>query len=83
MMNFECLLYGFKGILYGLPVSFLVTWMIYRSISEGLEMPFFIPWYSIAIAVGSVFLVVFITMIYSMRRIRKENILDALKNENL
>ncbi len=83
MMNFECLLYGFKGILYGLPVSFFVTWMIYRSICEGLEMPFFIPWYSIAIAVGSVFLVVFITMIYSMRRIRKENILDALKNENL
>ena len=26
MMNFECLLYGFKGLLYGLPVSFLVTW---------------------------------------------------------
>ncbi len=83
MMNFECLLYGFKGILYGLPVSILVTWLIYRSISDGLEMSFFIPWYSIVIAVGSVFLVVFITMLYSMRKIQKENILDALKNENL
>lgn len=83
MMNFECLLYGFKGLLYGLPVSFFVTWIIYRSISDGLEMAFFIPWYSIAIAVGSVFLVVFITMVYSMRRIRKENTIDALKNENL
>ena len=83
MMNFECLLYGFKGLLYGLPVSFIVTLMIYRSICEGLEMAFFIPWYSIAIAVGSVFLVVFTTMVYSMRKINKENTIDALKNENL
>lgn len=83
MMNFECLLYGVKGLLYGIPVSFGVTWLIYRAISNGLEGRFFIPWYSIAIAVGSVFLVVFATMVYSMRKIKKENTIDALKNENL
>lgn len=83
MMNFECLLYGFKGLLYGLPVSFAITWMIYRAVGQGLVTSFFIPWYSIAIAVGSVFLVVFITMLYSMRKIQKENTIDTLKNENL
>ena len=83
MMNFECLLYGFKGLLYGLPVSVLVTWLIYRSISNGLEMNFFIPWYSIVIAVGSVFIVVFATMLYSTRRIKKENIMDILKDETI
>lgn len=83
MMDFECLLYGFKGLLYGLPVSFLMTLMIYNAIGQGLEIAFFIPWYSIAIAVGSVFLVVFATMLYSMRKIRKENTIDTLKNENL
>lgn len=83
MMDFECLLYGFKGLLYGLPVSFAVTWMIYCAIGQGLEIDFFIPWYSITIAVGSVFLVVFITMLYSMRKIRKENTIDTLRNENL
>lgn len=83
MMNFECLLYGFKGLLYGLPVSFLVTWYIYHTISNGLNTSFYIPWYSIAIAVGSVFLVVFVTMLYSMSRIKKGNTIDVLKNENL
>ena len=83
MMNFECLLYGFKGLLYGLPVSILVTWRIYCTISNGLEMKFFIPWYSIMIAVGSVFVVVFATMLYSMRKIKKENIMDTLKDENI
>ena len=83
MMNFECLLYGIKGLLYGLPVSFLVTWYIYYTISHGLDFNFFIPWYSIVIAVGSVFLVVFVTMLYSMRKIKKENTIDILKNENV
>lgn len=83
MMDFECLLYGFKGLLYGLPVSFVMTWMIYGAIGEGLEISFFIPWYSITIAVGSVFLVVFATMLYSMKRIQKENTIDTLRNENL
>lgn len=83
MMNFECLLYGIKGLLYGLPVSFLITWLIHRSISNGLEMNFFIPWYSIAIAIGSVFLVVFATMLYSMHKIEKENIMDVLKDETI
>lgn len=83
MMDFECLLYGFKGLLYGLPVSFLVTWLIYHTISNGLDTEFFIPWYSIAIAVGSVFLVVFATMLYSMGKLKKENTIDVLKNENV
>ncbi len=83
MMDFECLLYGFKGLLYGLPVSFVMTWMIYNAIGQGLEISFFIPWYSVAIAVGSVFLVVFATMLYSMKRIQKENTIDSLRNENL
>lgn len=83
MMWFECILYGCKGLLYGLPVSIFITWLIYRSIANGLEMAFFIPWYSIVIAIGSVFAVVGATMIYSMHRLSKENTIDALKNENL
>lgn len=83
MMWFECILYGCKGLLYGLPVSIFITWLIYRSIANGLEMAFFVPWYSIVIAIGSVFAVVGATMVYSMRRLSKENTIDALKNENL
>ena len=46
-------------------------------------MPFILPWNAIGIAVFSVFAVVFATMIYSMRKIKKDNPIDALKNENL
>ena len=83
MMNYECLLYGIKGLAYGIPVSIGVTWLIYKSILFGLETGFFIPWYSLVIAVGSVFAVVFATMIYSMQKIKKDNPIDALKDENM
>ncbi len=81
MMCYECLLYGIKGLLYGLPVSIAITFWIYRSILNGWDTSFYIPWYSLVIAIGSVFLVVGSTMIYSMKKIGKENIMDNLKSE--
>ena len=83
MMQFECLLYGCKGLMYGLPVSIGITWLIYQAVSDGIDFGFFIPWYSFVIAIGSVFAVVAVTMIYSMRKLSSENTMDALKNENL
>ena len=83
MMNFECLLYGIKGLIYGIPVAVGVTYLMYRSVVQGWETKFYLPWYSVAISVGSVFLVVFATMLYSMRKINRDNPIDALRNENL
>ena len=83
MLNYECVLYGTKALLYGLPASAGVTYLIYRSINKGIDTPFTMPWKAVIIAVMSVFIVVFSTMMYSMNKIRKDNPIDALKNENL
>ncbi len=83
MMNYECLLYGSKALIFGIPVSCVITYLIYLVIMEGYEIAFKLPWIAIGIAVLSVFLVVFATMMYSMSKIRKDNPIDALKNENL
>ena len=83
MMNFECIMYGTKALIYGLPVSAGVTFLIYRAINEGIDTDFFIPWRAVIIAVLSVFIVVFSTMMYSMSKIKKDNPIDALKNENI
>lgn len=83
MMNFECLLYGSKALLLGVPVSCGITYLIYLAVMEGYETTFRIPWVSFGIAVLSVFLVVFATMLYAMNKIKKDNPIDALKNENL
>lgn len=83
MLNFECIIYGVKALIYGLPVSGAICWLMNRSINEGFETDFIIPWKAAIIAVFSVFAVVFSTMLYAMNRIRKDNPIDALKNENI
>lgn len=83
MMNFECILYGSRALIYGLPVSALITYFIYLVISEGFSTGYYLPWGAIGVAVLSVFLVVFTTMMYSMKKIQTDNPIDALKNENI
>lgn len=50
---------------------------------QGFGSRFLIPWSSVAVAVGSVFVVVFATMLYATRKIRRENPIDGLRQENL
>ena len=83
MLNYECLIYGIKGLALGLPVSFLSTLAIWLVVGQAVEQPFMIPWAAVAIAVGSVFAVVFATMLYAGGKLRRDNPIDALKNENL
>ena len=83
MMRFECLLYGAKSLLWGLPVSVAVTYLIFKATNETWEVKFYMPIVPVIIAVLSVFTVVIITMMYSMSKIAKDNPIDALKNENL
>lgn len=83
MMNYECIIYGVRSLMWGLPASALLTYIIYSISGHVYESSFYIPWYSIVIAVGSVFAVVFATMLYATNKIRRDNPIDALKTENI
>ncbi|MBX4262761.1 FtsX-like permease family protein (plasmid) [Clostridium estertheticum] len=82
MMNFECVFYGMKALLFGLPISLISSWLIYKGMVDGADNTNFVfPWGSMAISVFSVFFVVFITMLYATRKLKKENIIDALRDD--
>ncbi|MBU3178521.1 FtsX-like permease family protein [Clostridium estertheticum] len=82
MMNFECVFYGMKALLFGLPISAISSWLIYKGmVGGGADINFVFPWVSIGISVFSVLFVVFITMLYSISKIKKENIIDALRDD--
>ena len=83
MMNYECLLYGTRSLLFGLPLSVGMTYLCYLSAAEAAQMSFTMPWTAVAIAVVSVFMVVFVSMLYSTSRLKRENPVDALKDENI
>ncbi|MFG6395416.1 MAG: FtsX-like permease family protein [Lachnospiraceae bacterium] len=83
MMNFECIFYGMRALLFGLPLSMLSSWLIYYGLSAGGadDIDFVIPWAGIGISIFSVLFIVFITMLYSVSKIKKENIIDALRDD--
>jgi putative ABC transport system permease protein len=83
MMVFKCLLYGVKALLFALPVSAGVTRLIYNAVLKGVDVPFTLPWGSVGIAVAGVFGIVFITMMYAISKVKKENTVEALKSEIL
>ncbi|QHQ63521.1 FtsX-like permease family protein [Anaerocolumna sedimenticola] len=83
MIRYESIFYGLKALLYGLPVSFIVIYLVYKALSRNFDFIFFLPWVNILIAIISVFLIIGFTMIYAVRKTSKDNIIDVLKNENL
>ncbi len=83
MMNFECAFYGIRALGSGLPLAMLFSWLVYKGISEGGadDINFVIPWAGIGISIFSVLFIVFITMLYATSKIKKENIIDALRDD--
>jgi len=83
MINYESIFYGLKALLYGLPISGIAMVLLHRVFSKSFDYEFNLPWISILIAVVAVFIIVGSAMFYSSAKIKKENILDALKQENI
>jgi putative ABC transport system permease protein len=81
MIIFESLFYGIKALLYGLPVGFLIMVGIYKVVSGNFGQSFSVPVGSFAIVAAAVFLVVTSSMMYSVSKVKKENMIDALKME--
>ena len=82
MMNFECAFYGMRALLFGLPIAAISSWLIYKWMTGGADnIHFVFPWTSMTISVFSVLFVVFITMLYATRKIKRENIIDALRDD--
>ena len=83
-MTFESLLYGLKSLMFSLPVSLGVTYLVYLVAQDsGYEMGFYVPWDKFIIAIFSVFIIVALSMVYSMIKINKENTVETLRNENI
>ncbi len=83
MMNFECVFYGMRTLLFGLPIAVISSWLIYKGMVVGGadNIGFVFPWGSIGISVFSVLFIVFVTMLYAISKIKRENIIDALRDD--
>ena len=83
MLNYECLIYGGRSLAIGLPISFIFSFFIHYVINQMVQVDYFIPYISVLLAITMVFVVVFITMLYTTRKIRRNNVIEELRIENI
>ncbi|GAE34463.1 FtsX-like permease family protein [Halalkalibacter akibai] len=83
MINYESIFYGVKALLYGVPVSIGIMYLLHRSMMNTFEYRFELPWMSILSVVIAVFIIVGTAMLYSISKVRRENIIETLKQENI
>lgn len=84
MLRFECAFYGMWTLFFGVPLSSVLAWLAHRaivSVERADQVAFTFPWKALGISVFGVFGIVFVTMLYAAGKIRKENIIDALRDE--
>lgn len=83
MINYESLFYGIKSLLYGLPISIGIMYLIHLSLMNKFDYAFSLPWLNILYVVIGVIVIVGSAMLYSAAKVKKENIIEALKQENI
>ena len=84
MLCFESLFFGLKALFFGLPVSFFILYLMYLSMKNIVEFDgMIIPWMSVLLAIFGIFIVIGISMLYATSKIKNENIIDAIFEENI
>lgn len=84
ILFFESIFFGLKSLLYALPVSIGIIYLLYQSFKGMTDFDMMlVPYGHILIAVIGVFVIIIISTLYATRKIRKENILEAIREENI
>ena len=83
MIRLESVFYGVKSLIIGSIIGVLLSYFIHRAVVNTLETAYIFPYKSIVIAVIFVFLIVGLTMKYSIDKINKENIIETIRNDNI
>lgn len=84
MLLFECFFFGMKSLLYSLPVSsalIVIINHVMEGISDAGEMMW--PVHSMIGVIFAVFLIILLTTMYATRKIKHENIMEAIREENI
>ena len=83
MIRLESVMYGTKSLLIGIPIGLLGSYEIFKSFTNSIDFGFIIPWHAIIISVIFVFIIVGLTMKYSLNKINKQNIIETIRQDNI
>ena len=78
---FESMFYGLFGLLLGVPLSLVINRVVGYIISKDNAIPFSVNIWLYLIACVAVFVIIALTMVYSLKLIKNDSIIDSLKDD--
>ena len=80
MLTLESAFYGLKALIFSLPLSVLISYGMNAAVNEA-SIPFLFD-YKMYLAVTAVVMIVIgMTMLYSIKKVQKQNIIETLKDD--
>jgi len=83
MLSLESILCSLKSLFYGIPLGLGASYLMYRFMMESVWFAYPFPWLAIIQCVIAVFAITWLTMRYSVSRLRNKSIVDGIRSESL
>lgn len=83
MLFLEGIFYGLDSVIYGILISLVILYAIYLIMIDTKLYVFSIPCKYIGISIFVTYLVIFIAIYSAKRKIRDNNIIDEIRDENI
>lgn len=83
MLDCECIVYGTRSLLFGLAIGLSVSFVIHLLTQSRFKTPYAPPFGAVIFSIVSIFAVVFISMLYAARKLKKDDPIEAIRAENL
>lgn len=83
MIRLESVFYSLQSLMIGIPLGIGLSLCFYVAFSEGIGVTYQLPLNGILISILAVFLLLFVTTRYSMGKLNRKNIVEAIQNENI
>lgn len=84
MLFLEGIFYGIASMFFGIIISFIILLLSYQKLKINTNLyPFTIPWLNIFICIIIIYSIIFFSIISARKKIKEENIIEQVKNENL
>ena len=81
MIYLEAVRYGAKALVFSFPVGVLIHFAMYKALASSMDFGFnvhILPYFA---AAGAVFVIIAAALIYSIDKIRDDNIIETLKTD--
>ena len=83
MIILENAFLGFKSLIIGIPLGLIFSYIVHVSFSTNVVMEYMLPINGIVISIVAVCVILGLIMLYTLRKINKQNIIETIRRDNV